>query len=55
MDGACGVCGGKTVSCRILVGRNLRERKNWEDLGVYGMDSSGNREGRRRMDWSGSV
>jgi hypothetical protein len=31
------MCGGETVSCRILVGRNLRESKNWEDLGVYGM------------------
>jgi hypothetical protein len=31
------MCGGETVSCRILVGRNLRERKNLKDLGVDGM------------------
>jgi hypothetical protein len=56
MGGTCGMCGGKTVSCRILVGRNMRRgEKNWEDLDVYGMESSGNRMGRRRMDWSGSV
>jgi len=59
MGGACGMCGGETVSCRILVGRNVRERKNWEDIGLYGMiilnESSGNRMGRHKMDWSDSV